>query len=510
MCEPAAYRLVDLYCQLTRTSDVAHSPAGVDSFLASVASNLHDAEIIVPVRAMTSAAKVTAQLGPRVTPSDFDELPQHARRLAITIYSSRSEAHDWLAGEAGAWRRSMRCLEKLVEQDLPVDVEVVLTRPAVQQLPELAELLGRIRPSRVVFRFPVAGEVPDDRRVMLVPRMPIAIPAIESAVQRLERSRITAVAENVPLCAGAPDLPRRVCRVSTDAPIEMLHCAGCDASRCSGVQRDYVATFGWTDFAAQSPRAGVVLVPLRAPSPLRCRRCADDGEETSSRAMRMHLVRAASTGARTLRIVGTGAFWHRDAPSLLRDATRMSFGRVEVAGEASGLARFTDSQMARLNGITSIDFPLYGPTAATHDMHDGVSGSWSRTWSAIERVREFAGVEAKPFAVVHDLRDVPAQAEAWLAAFGSAAPRFRLSDGIDSQALADCIDRVKEPAIRSALAPLLPSCCYTRPDSPHDRNEWLCEEQLRSSFPRSHADPINDPIRCARCDSKQNDVAILA
>src|SRR4029078_7849638 len=129
----------------------------------------------------------------------------------------------------------------------------------------------------------------------------------------------------------------------------------CDPSQCSGVQRDYVAAFGWDDLQSQPPRADVVLVPLRAVSPVTCRQCVDDGEVTPSRTIRMHLPRAAATGAKTLRIVGSGVFWHADAPSLLVDATRLSFDRVEVAGEASGLARFTDSQLARLKGITCVD-----------------------------------------------------------------------------------------------------------------------------------------------------------
>ena len=500
MSDPAAFRFIGLDSQLTeKATDDESRWAGLDSFLAALPAERGGVEIIVPA-GVKAEGDVTAQLGPGVADSAIAQLPHTASRFAITIYSSRSDAHDWLAGEAGAWRRSMRCLQKLVDDGVPVDAEIVLTRPGAQQLPELAELLARIRPLRVVFRVPVAAEVSRDRRVMLVPRLPLVIPFMDAAVERLEQSRITCIAENFPICAGAPDVPRRICRVHAGAPIEFVHCDGCDPSRCSGVQRDYVEAFGWDDLAPQTPRADIVLVPLRAASPVTCGQCVDAGEESSARSLRMQLTRAASTGAKTLRIIGSGAFWHRDAPSLLRDAARMSFDRVEVAGEASGLARFTDSQLARLNGITTIDFPLFGPDAASHDAHCGIEGAWALTWSAMDRLREFADVSECPFGVLHDLRDFPVQADSWRSAFGEAQPRFRLNASVDSGELLDCITQVSEPEMRAALSALLPRCCHPEAFASRERNEWLCEEQFRSTFSRSPADPIGDRIPCSQCD----------
>jgi hypothetical protein len=321
-----------------------------------------------------------------------------SQAVAITIYSSKSDAHDWMAGEQGAWRKSMRRLQELVDDGVAVDVEIVMTRPALQQLPEIAELLGRIRPSRVIFRLPNESEVPDAKRVMLLPRLPLAIPLLEAAMQRLERSRIPCVVENLPLCAGAAGVRRQM----RDASAAMLHCAECDASKCSGIPRDYIATFGWDDLQRALPRSDIVEVPIHAASPLKCRQCVDDAEQTSSRSLRMHLVRAAATGAKTLRVVGTGVFWHPDAPSLLVDATRLAFARVEVSGEASGLDRFTDSQLARLSGVTAVDFPVFGATPEAHDAHIGMPGAWERAQSAIRRLREFAGSEARPYAVTHE------------------------------------------------------------------------------------------------------------
>jgi hypothetical protein len=72
--------------------------------------------------------------------------------------------------------------------------------------------------------------------------------------------------------------------------------------------------------------------------------------ESPTRALRMRMVRAAQHGAQTLRIQGA-SLQHPEAHSLLREAQRLSFERVELWGDGRPLDAWSDVQIRHLRGL---------------------------------------------------------------------------------------------------------------------------------------------------------------
>src|SRR6185503_17317196 len=95
-------------------------------------------------------------------------------------------------------------------------------------------------------------------------------------------------------------------------------------------------------------------------------------------------------------------FHHPNAAELLRECTRLSFRRVEVAGEGSALQRFSDGEIAKLAGISRIELPLFGPDAASHDAHIGIAGAFDTALDQLHRFHDLSGAEASCYAVLHD------------------------------------------------------------------------------------------------------------
>ncbi len=163
-------------------------------------------------------------------------------------------------------------------------------------------------------------------------------------------------------------------------------------------------------------------------------------------------------GARLLRVSGPGTTAHPRAAELLRECTRLSFPEIEVAGEASALARWSDAELRRLRGITRFEAAIYGPDAASHDAHTGVPGSFEAALVGLRRLESVAGVRTGAFAVLHGSEPVEAFAAAWARGDLPGAPRFRLSpEGGALNDLVSAASFVEGPA-REALLAVLPRC----------------------------------------------------
>jgi MoaA/NifB/PqqE/SkfB family radical SAM enzyme len=187
-------------------------------------------------------------------------------------------------------------------------------------------------------------------------------------------------------------------------------------------------------------------------------------EPESTRGARVRLVKLAQHGAHTLRIASAGTLAHPEAADLLREATRLQFSRVEVAGEASALDEFSDMQLRRLRGISRIDVALYGPDAARHDAVMGVPGAFEATLRALDRVSNLVpSIEVGTYAVLEDERDLAAFAEAWDFGDLPGEPAFRLaSKGGDLEALARAADALPAGPSRDAIAAVLPVALFPR------------------------------------------------
>ncbi len=253
-------------------------------------------------------------------------------------------------------------------------------------------------------------------------------------------------------------------------------------------RRDYVARFGWEEFADPAPctarieenvaaqqsvrPAGTMVLSWRGPRRVRCDACADGHSATgghptgdhptagpeSTRAVRARLVEAARFRPAVLRLVGAELLAHPSAAALLFDAVRL-FRRVECAGEGSAILKWTDVDLRRLKDLPRIDVAFYGPDAASHDAHCGIAGSFAATLRGVERLREQTSIAVGAYAIVHDARSVPLFANAWSRGELPGHPRFRLAaEGSSLDDVVECARLLPPGAVRSALWAVLPHC----------------------------------------------------
>lgn len=189
-------------------------------------------------------------------------------------------------------------------------------------------------------------------------------------------------------------------------------------------------------------------------------------EPEDTRDIRVRLVQAAQHGARCLHVQSAGTLAHPDAAEMLREATRLQFPRIEVAGEASAMDGFSDMQLRRLRGISRVDIALFGPDAATHDAVVGVEGAFDAALKALDRVGNLVpSIELGAYAVLMDPAHVAAFAEAWDFGDLPGDPFFRLAPtGGDLVALAAAADALPEGPARDALAAVLPKKLFPRGD----------------------------------------------
>jgi hypothetical protein len=406
-------------------------------------------------------------------------------RLHVPFHCARQDAHDWLVGRSGAAKTALRAIRAGLDADLAVTAEVVLTRPTMEHLAETIEVLARVGVRAVCVRRLTGADVEAARFVPLSPRLGLLDVSLERAATVALARRVRLTLRDLPLCVAprlrplfaAPDSElwvgeRQVAPRASATP----GCASCPGlPRCTGAPADYTARFGWEEFfdrAAAEQRIHETVVEQRAPAPaapmvfswdgprrLACAACGDAGGEVeSTRVIRARLVQAARYRPALLRLVGAELLAHPQAARLVYDALRL-FPRVEVAGEASPLAEWSDLDLRRLKELQRLDVALYGPDAASHDAHCGIPGAFEAMLRAVERLRTRSRIAVGAYAVLHDATQVAAYADAWQRHALPGTPRFRLSPqggGLDE--LIECAGALPDGPARTALRAVLPQC----------------------------------------------------
>jgi hypothetical protein len=105
---------------------------------------------------------------------------------------------------------------------------------------------------------------------------------------------------------------------------------------------------------------------------------------TTSRAIRIDLVRAAQVGAPRLLVHGD-ALDHPVAAELLRECTRLSFPEVVVRVPAHRLETWSDAELRRLRGLSRFEAVMRGSTPQEHDGTAG-EGTWDATMRGLRRL----------------------------------------------------------------------------------------------------------------------------
>jgi MoaA/NifB/PqqE/SkfB family radical SAM enzyme len=433
--------------------------------------------------------------GAGLTSATIDRLRSAGvERIVIPFHCARRDAHDWLVGEPGALKIALQAIRACVDAGMPVEADVVVTRPTMPHLAETIDVLLRVGVRTIALRRLARADVEASEFVVLSPRMSLLADELERAATIALQRRARLVIRDFPVCA-APRLQRLFAR--TDSEVWLTEtgavtarteggpgCASCPgAPRCAGAPTDYVARFGWEEFADPAPIAervhenvaaqqsvpasGTMVLAWRGPRRVRCESCGDphptahesstSGPE-STRVVRARLVEAARFRPEVQRLVGAELLAHPNAAALLYDAVRL-FPHVECAGEGSAIVKWSDVDLRRLKDLRRIDVAVYGPDAATHDAHCGIAGSFAATLRGVEHLRGKTSIAVGAYAVIHDARMLPRLVEAWSRGELPGEPRFRLA--ADGGALEDVIDyarRLPAGAARSALSAVVPHC----------------------------------------------------
>ncbi|MCK6556767.1 radical SAM protein [Candidatus Binatia bacterium] len=417
-------------------------------------------------------------------------------RVHVPVHCARQDAHDWLVGQPGALRTALRAIRTCVAGGLPVTADIVLSRPAAPHLVETVEVLARLGVRAINLRRLAAGDTDAAGFVALSPRLGLLEPTLERAAAVALERRVKLRLRDLPLCT-APRLRSLYARreseawVMPDGTVQActaagIGCPGCPESpTCNGAPPDYVARFGWEEFAdrrcaaerlhetvteARTAARAVPTAPMvfswRGPPRVRCETCADAGDTLPpatrtgepTRAIRARLVRAARYRPLVLQLVGADLLAHPRAVALVHDAIRL-FRHVEVAAEASPTVDWSDLDLRRLRELRRLDVALYGPDAAAHDAHCGIPGAFAAMLRGVERLRAETAIPIGGYAVVHDARSVAAFATAWDAGRLPGSPRFRLSPrGGAMDELIECARQLPAGPARTALLAVLPRC----------------------------------------------------
>ena len=322
--------------------------------------------------------------------------------VRVPIHSARSDAHDWLVGLPGAHKRIRRTVATLLEAGIGVEAEVTVTRPTTPYLEETAAFLLKMGIRTIRFRMLKRVLGSDTAYVTTAPRFGLLQPSLDAAVRTVLRAGADAQLEGLPNCAipGFKDLhidhPTWLLPAGVTAPLEWpkpsVGCKGCD---CTGAPTGYVNVFGWTEFQSERADSPTAITPVahpesgedaKPPPPRSGRqpatrisdilRLSDSpnvggdplaGRSTQTlpdlvavhfpideptRSIKKRLVEAAQQGAETLQVVGP--LDHPEAFPLLREALRLSFGRVVVTSRLGDLSSLSDKDLFKLREIASI------------------------------------------------------------------------------------------------------------------------------------------------------------
>lgn len=299
--------------------------------------------------------------------------------VRVDLYSLDPGAHDWMVGQRGSLRASVRGIRQALEAGLSVEAEVVLVRPVVHQLADMIEGLSRLGIRRLrVRRIEARGAAAEDF-IAVSPRLGLAQPFLEAAAAQARASGVRLRFVGFPACAtgSASDLA---------VPVDATGpgCGRCPgAPQCAGGPIDYVERFGWTEIRSEdrplrgsAAGADTPSPPPRAHRPpatrvrfahLQLQRpdlggdpvgggvaptpetvCLHLSPTRSTRSARREMAELGQAGARHLRILG--AFEHPEGPALLRDSSRLAFETVTATGRVGRLLSWSreDCRAVRL------------------------------------------------------------------------------------------------------------------------------------------------------------------
>ncbi len=175
---------------------------------------------------------------------------------------------------------------------------------------------------------------------------------------------------------------------------------------CPGLPTNHVRRFG---FGAMRPRGqdrdlcgldlgeeGRVSMVIRTPCSNACTFCTTRIIGLENRApwevddfdkVRRTLQEVRGQGIERLRLAAIEPLEHPDCLRILSTAGSLGFSRIEVWSHGGPLAELDFARAAVRAGLTSLDVPVFGPGAETHDAVAGRAGAYRQTLSGLSNLR---------------------------------------------------------------------------------------------------------------------------
>lgn len=351
------------------------------------------------------------------SPQVLQLLRETGCRVRVPLFSPRPEAARWLVGDDG--RLALHGVRAATAAGVPVEVEIVLTRPAMPTVVALTGLALELGADGVRFVLPSVSTLPPERVVALAARVGLLGPVGEAAGLVLRAGRGLAV-EGAPRCA----LPALVRPYSVTGGGE---CPGCGDPACSGVDAAYAQVFGVAELLPR-PDGTVPTATLSVRGP---------GDELPhgepSRAARMRLLSVLERRPELLWVEGPNALRHPATIALLREALR-AVPEVGLRGDLSPVLGWSDDELHRVRKLAQAEAELLAPTASEHDALAG-AGAFEGSLGAVGRLRG-KRIPAVVVGLVRSREDLAAWTAAWNDGRLPGTPRLRPAHGVDPAVLA--------------------------------------------------------------------------
>ena len=322
--------------------------------------------------------------------------------VRLRVHALVAEAHDYLEGQPGALRRSIRAFKQASALGVPIELETALTRPTAPGLAQLAVQLRELglRPTRWALRWPHLADPQAAAAVAVQPRPGLMEPSLLSAIDEAMSVGWPVVLIDVPRCA-APGTPAERFAASPVAHGARPRCPGCPGAACVGFSPAWVERFGDAELRSEgvgpapSPPAPAARAPADPP-PARMGRAPAtrlravrqvarwptfDGDPSltspacpapalprlalrgPSRALRQALVTIAQELPQRVILGPIEPVDRADALELVREALRLGVPEVEVEAQPAPLLAAPDRVLVGLRGLRRWTWPLPADTA---------------------------------------------------------------------------------------------------------------------------------------------------
>jgi organic radical activating enzyme len=146
---------------------------------------------------------------------------------------------------------------------------------------------------------------------------------------------------------------------------------------------------------------GAIIVSLDRRCNNRCRFCsqADLGAERPHSDVTAQIEQARAAGCRRVDFAGGEPTIHDELQEAVGLARHLGFERIGLQTNGRRLAYRSYTELLVNAGLTHVDVSLHGPTAAVHEFHTTVEGSFQQTVTGVRRARA-AGLDAAITSVV--------------------------------------------------------------------------------------------------------------